>query len=133
MTLRFGHAPPRPSTLRSSLPVFAPALLALALSACDPIGAAGAVFVDPAGAPVAGAKVHFTCPANSGADGAEATSDATGKFTYERIPSIPATCTMTVEKAGFKTKTLTMKDVLYQSGMFDAKTTLPKVKLDPAP
>lgn len=70
-------------------------LVPLALAACDPIDSVGAVLVDPSGAPVAGAKVRFGC------DGEVVVSDASGKFTHERIPSIPSACTIDVEKDGF--------------------------------
>jgi hypothetical protein len=107
--------------------------LALTLAACDPVGTVGAVLVDPSGAPVEGAKVSFKCPPSSEVNGHETLSDASGTFTHQRIPSIPQTCTMIVEKAGFVTKELTMADVHHQSGMLSKDQTLPSVRLEPAP
>lgn len=122
------------STALSGL--FACAALTIAgagLLGCDPIGSAGAIIVDPSKVPVAGVKARFTCPANSSANGGEAVSDATGKFVYEHIPSIPDTCTISLEKPGFRTRTLTMKDVHYHSGVTTGKEILPEVQIDPAP
>lgn len=103
------------------------------LLGCDPVGSAAAIVVDAKKAPVAGVKARFTCPSSSSANGGEAVSDAAGRFVYEHIPSIPDTCTISLEKAGYKTRTLTMKDVLHQSGMLTGKEVLPEVQLDPAP
>lgn len=93
-------------------------LVPLALAACDPIDSVGAVLVDPSGAPVAGAKVRFGC------DGEVVVSDASGKFTHERIPSIPSACTIDVEKDGF---------VLHTQGMLRDDDELPQVRLEPVP
>lgn len=51
-------------------------------------------------------------------------SDASGKFTHERIPSIPSACTIDVEKDGF---------VLHTQGMLRDDDELPQVRLEPVP
>lgn len=131
LTSRYRALPPSSALLR----LFACAALAVGgtgLLGCDSIGTAGAIVVDAKRAPVAGVKARFTCP-NSSANGGESITDASGKFIYEHIPTIPDTCTISLEKTGYRTRTLTMKDVNYHSGVATGKEALPEVQIDPAP
>jgi hypothetical protein len=86
--------------------------------------------VDPAGAPVGGATVTFSCPDHGFGDGDQAETDASGRFVHQNIPDIAETCTLTVEKAGFVPKKLLRKDVAYSSRT-STLGSLPKVRLDP--
>src|SRR5689334_1002773 len=92
-------------------------VLALVAAACEKSATVGAIFVDPSGAPVAGATVRFDCPGHGWGDGDQAQTDASGKLQHSRIPDIAATCKLTVEKPGFVPKTLLRTDIAYGDGM----------------
>ena len=97
-------------------------------AACEKFGTVGAVVVDPAGAPVAGASVRISCPDHAFGDGEEAVTHAKGQFLHHSIPDIHETCLLTIQKAGFVSKTLQRKDVAYGGGM-STDGPLPTVQL----
>jgi hypothetical protein len=105
--------------------------LALLTAGCDPIGEVRFVIVNTGGAPVAAASVVMTCPGNAVPE-EHAQSGPDGTVTYQSIPDIAPTCTFTIEKPGFVTKSLSRADVGYHKGIH-AEATPVKIVLDPAP
>lgn len=107
-------------------------MMLLGVAACEQMVTVGAVFIDPAGAPVEGARVRCRCPDGNAGDH-DVLSDAKGEFSHYHMPTIPESCTFVVEKEGFANKTLTTKDVLYTTGMLPENAVLPIVRLEPEP
>lgn len=70
--------------------------------------------VDGTGAPIAGAKATLTCPSGR-VDGAM--SDATGTFSFGGVGSSfeAPKCSVTIDAAGFASRTLTVYDLAYRN------------------
>jgi hypothetical protein len=94
--MRSFQAPAAPS----NLPIFA--LIALALSACDPAFRYAGTVKSISGLPIAGALVSFGCPEHPAATRTTVVTNASGDFMSLGMGWRPDECTVRVEAQGYQ-------------------------------
>jgi hypothetical protein len=89
-------------------------LLAVAVAACDPVYHVEGTVLDDKGAPIAAATVTKTCPSGRSES---ATTGVDGRFSFGGTAGAAesAGCSLAVDKAGFKIRTLRTTDACYRS------------------
>jgi hypothetical protein len=90
-------------------------LLAVCLASCDPGWKIAGTVVDGAGAPVASASVSLSCSGSP--DGAKATTDSSGQFSFGGVSGAHGSvgCSVAVAKSGFATRIVKATDVCHRS------------------
>jgi hypothetical protein len=93
------------------------AIAVMVLCGCDPGWRIEGSVVDPPGEPIEAASLSLTCPGGQSPSGDRATTDAAGRFSFGGVSGsrTSASCSITITKAGFATKTVAATAVCHRS------------------